>query len=436
MLQLNSYRPKTDCDGPDFIRRRKHTLSHKYELFYNNPLVPTTANGAWITEEAGRRYLDAYNNVVSVGHANPRVVDAITRQSSTLCTHTRYVNDELCRLSERLHDTLSEGAWRSMFTCSGSEANDLAMRIAMEVTGGTGFIVTEHAYHGLTGMTQSLTTSMTGYASLAKRLRLSIFSVPAPCPEKTGVKDFLDGIVDALDRMNSQGIRLAGAIFDSFFTSDGLAVAPGGFLEQAASLIHQHSGLFIADEVQPGFARSGTHFWGFQVHGAKPDLITMGKPMGNGYPTAAILLKAHLDDYIPDSYFNTFAGNNVAVAAAHAVLDEIEDRDLMANVRKQSESIEHALRQLNEEYVEVSEVRIKGLSVAVDIVTRKGLPDAHRALAVVEAMKQRGVLISTSGKGGNTLKIRPLLIYSSEDSEYLVTQLAASLRAVFRSNGS
>jgi len=432
MLKLNSYRPSTGGADPEFIARRRQTLSHKYELFYTNPLIPVMANGVWITDASGQRYLDAYNNVVSVGHANARVVDAITRQSATLCTHTRYVNDELCRLSERLQGKHFVGSWRSILTCSGSEANDLAMRIAMEITGGTGFIVTEYAYHGLTGLTQSITTSMQGYATLAERLGLAIYRVPAPCPGKIGAKSFLAGIEEALNLMKAQGVRFAAAIFDSFFTSDGLAFAPEGFLGEAVAMVHKHGGIFIADEVQPGFGRSGTHFWGFQVHGANPDIITMGKPMGNGYPTAALLLQANLDDYIPDSYFNTFAGNNVAVAAAHAVLDEIEDRDLMANVCKQSNLIANGLRELAAYYSEISEVRIKGLSVAVDIVSEAGTPDPTSALSIVEAMKQRGVLISTSGKTGGTLKIRPLLIYSTDDSEFLLTKMAGSLRSVLR----
>lgn len=423
MLKLNSYALVDSDSAPDFIRRRRNTLSHKYELFYQEPLVPVQGSGAWITDRNGRRYLDAYNNVVSVGHSNQRVNQAITQQLSTLCTHTRYVNDELCRLSERLQNKHPYGDWRSILTCSGSEANDLGMRIAMEVTGGNGFIVSEHAYHGLTGLTQTLTTSMSGYAALADRLQIFIYPVPVPCSAGEGTHSFLKGIEQSLDTMAKQGVRFAGGIFDSFFTSDGLAIKPEGFLRQAVEMIHKHAGIFIADEVQPGFGRSGTNFWGFQVHGVEPDIITMGKPMGNGYPTAAILLRSQLDDFIPDSYFNTFAGNNVAVAAAHAVLDEIEERDLMGNVRTQSHIIEEGLRNLSELCPGIADIRIKGLSVAVDIVTEKGLPDSVNSLRIVEAMKKRGVLISTSGKSGNTLKIRPLLIYDSEESEFLVNQL-------------
>lgn len=431
MLKLNSYALVDSDSAPDFIIRRRNTLSHKYELFYQEPLLPVQGSGAWITDRNGRRYLDAYNNVVSVGHSNQRVNQAITQQLSTLCTHTRYVNDELCRLSERLQNKHPYGDWRSILTCSGSEANDLGMRIAMEVTGGNGFIVSEHAYHGLTGLTQTLTTSMSGYAALADRLQIFIYPVPAPCSAGEGNNGFLKGIEQALDTMAKQGVRFAGGIFDSFFTSDGLAIKPEGFLRQVVEMIHKHAGIFIADEVQPGFGRSGTNFWGFQVHGAEPDIITMGKPMGNGYPTAAILIQSQLDDFIPDSYFNTFAGNNVAVAAAHAVLDEIEERDLMGNVRTQSHIIEEGLQNLSKLCPRIADIRIKGLSVAVDIVTEKGLPDPDSSLRIVEAMKKRGVLISTSGKSGNTLKIRPLLIYDSEESEFLVSQLTdAALAAL------
>lgn len=430
MLKLNSYTTDTSTSIPDFVKRRRDTLSHKYELFYSEPLIPLQGQGAWITDIHGRRYLDAYNNVVSIGHANQRVIQAITNQSSTLCTHTRYVNDELCRLSERLQAKHHLGNWRSILTCSGSEANDLAVRIAMEITGGNGFIVTEHAYHGLTGLTQTLTTSMSGYSALANRLQLCIYPVPAPCAGNDGAKDFLTGIENALSSMSANKVRFAGSIFDSFFTSDGLAIKPEGFLKQAVDITHLHGGIFIADEVQPGFGRSGTHFWGFQLHDAEPDIITMGKPMGNGYPTAAILLQLKLDDFIPDSYFNTFAGNNVAVAAAHAVLDEIEDKDLMANALVQSLIIETGLIELSKLYPEVVSVRVKGLSIAVDIVTDKGAPDLDTSLSIVDELKQRGVLISTSGKLGNTLKIRPLLIYTKEESEFLVHHLTEAIKVI------
>ncbi|WP_308389454.1 aminotransferase class III-fold pyridoxal phosphate-dependent enzyme [Acidithiobacillus sp. AMEEHan] len=430
MLKLNSYNVIPGGSGPEFVSRRRAVLSHKYELFYDKPLVPSAASGPWIFDADGKRYLDAYNNVVSVGHGNPRVVEAIGSQSATLCTHTRYVNDELCRLVERLSSKHAIGEWRGILTCSGSEANDLALRIAMEFTGGDTFIVTDHAYHGLTAMTQSLTTSMAGYSRLADRLGVRVLRVPAPVSHQDGANDFLLGIEDALHACESNGHRIAGAIFDSFFTSDGLSIMPFGFLTKAIDMIHEYGGIYIADEVQPGFGRSGTHFWGFQVHDADPDIITMGKPMGNGYPTAGLLLKSYLDDYIPDSYFNTFGGNNVAVAAAHAVLDEIEENELMSNARKQSLIIETGFRDVAKRFPHLSDIRIIGLSVGVDIISDDGLPDAQGALRIVDAMKELGVLISTSGKMGNTLKIRPLLIYNNEESLFLVEQLDRAARRV------
>ena len=431
MLKLNSFTVTDEKTPPTQVMRRRATLSHKYELFYRDPINPVQAQDAWITDASGRKYLDAYNNVVSVGHGNRRVIDAMTNQAKIICTHTRYVNDELCRLSERLTGK-NEGnnEWRSIFTCSGSEANDLAMRVAMQFTGGNGFIVTDHAYHGLTALTQAITTSMTGYLELSNRLGLEIATIPSPVGKNEG-NSFIDGLQTAINDMHSRGIRLAAGIFDSFFTSDGLGLTPKGFLDDAVRLLHDNGALYIADEVQPGFARSGSYFWGFQTHGADPDIITMGKPMGNGYPMAAIMFKALLDDYIMDSYFNTFGGNNVAVAVGHAVLDEIEERNLLENAHIQGKKILSELEQLKESCVNISSVRGSGMSIAVDVVTNDGAPNADGAIRIVEAMKQRGVIISTSGVSGNTLKIRPLLIYTNEDTNFLIDQAQSAVRTVF-----
>ncbi len=431
MLKLNSFTATDNKTVPTHIIRRRSAISHHYELFYREPLNPVHAEGAWITDANGRKYLDAYNNVVSVGHGNQRVIDAMATQAKTICTHTRYINDELCRLSERLaakHAGYND--WRSIFTCSGSEANDLAMRIAMQFTGGNGFIVTDHAYHGLTALTQAITTSMAGYLELSRRLGLEVVVIPSPVGKGEG-DSFIENLRGAIYEMQSKGMRLAGGIFDSFFTSDGLGLTPKGFLEEAVTLLHDNDALYIADEVQPGFGRSGSYFWGFQTHGADPDIITMGKPMGNGYPMAAIMFKALLDDYIMDSYFNTFGGNNVAVAVGHAVLDEIEERNLLENARIQGDKLFLALDQLKKSYVNISSIRGSGMSIAVDVVTDDGAPNAEGALRIVEAMKQRGVIISTSGLMGNTLKIRPLLIYTNEETTFFIEQIQSAVRTVF-----
>lgn len=262
------------------VDRRLRSFGSGAVLFYQDPIRMARAEGVWMIDTDGRRYLDAYNNVPSVGHCHPRVVEAISRQAATLNTHTRYLNDQVDAYAERLLDTFPDPISRLVLTCTGSEANDLALRIAQIATGGTGFIVTQAAYHGNTAAATDVSPSSRPGRPLPAHVR----AVAAPdgyrTPESDVAVRFAAAIEAAIVDLGKAGIRFSGLLADSIFSSDGVHADPPGFLAPAVAAVHRHGGLFIADEVQPGFGRTGAALWGFARHGVVPDIVTMGKPMG------------------------------------------------------------------------------------------------------------------------------------------------------------
>src|SRR5580692_4445993 len=313
----------------ELIARREAALGGAYRLFYDEPVEFVRGAGVHLYDPDGVAYLDAYNNVPSVGHSHPAVTAAVTRQLATLNTHTRYLTDGVVGYAERLISTHAIGPAHAMFTCTGSEANDLALRIARFHTGGTGVIVTANAYHGVTAAVAELSPSLGGNVPLGAHVR----TVPAPVPGSE--PDFAAGVAAAIADLERHGVRLAAFLADSIFSSDGVLPSAGaGFLAEVASLVREAGGLYIADEVQSGFGRTGSQLWGYQRHvGLVPDIVTMGKPMGNGLPIAGLVARQPvLAEFGRTArYFNTFGGNPVCVAAAAAVLDVLADEGLQAN---------------------------------------------------------------------------------------------------------
>ncbi len=297
----------------DLIARRSRLLGPAYRLFYDQPVQFVRGEGVWLYDAAGHRYLDAYNNVASVGHCHPHVVQAIARQAAVLNTHTRYLHETVLDFAEKLLATFPPQIGHVMFTCTGSEANDLALRVARTCTGGTGFIVTANAYHGVTSALAELSPSL-----------------GLPLPEGSH-----GHVSDALEDMRKSGIRPAAILVDTIFSSDGVFADPPGFLRPAVEAVRKEGALFIADEVQPGFGRSGGKMWGFARHGIVPDIVTMGKPMGNGHPVAGLAARPELlaEFGARSRYFNTFGGNPVSAAAGIAVLEVIESEGLIENAR-------------------------------------------------------------------------------------------------------
>lgn len=414
----------------DLVRRRAALLGPAYKLFYRHPVRLVRGEGVYVYDEQGNSYLDVYNNVPSVGHCHPHVVDAISRQSATLNTHTRYADTALLDYAERLLTTYPAELGNLMFTCTGSEAVDLSLRIARFHTGGTGIVVTANAYHGLTSAVAEISPSLGSFVPLGAHVRT--VEPPNPdlgSPEVVGA-DFAARVQAAVDDLKRHGLRFAAFIADSLFSTDGILPGPGGFLQPVINTVHANGGLYIADEVQPGFCRTGDTWWGFQRHSIVPDLAVMGKPMGNGMPIAGVAARPELlaDFGTKVRYFNTFGGNSVSVAAAAAVLDVIEKEDLRENSQSVGASLREAVDELTTSRPYVREVRGAGLYVAAEFVDPEtGLPDGDRAIAIVDGLRERRVLISATGKAGNTLKIRPPLPFTTTHVEQFRAALADTL---------
>ncbi|WP_182355969.1 aspartate aminotransferase family protein [Komagataeibacter europaeus] len=398
---------------PPLLERRQQLLSPSYRLFYEEPLHLASGQGAWLTDVHGRRFLDAYNNVVPAGHCHPRIVAAIVAQTERLNTHTRYLHDTIVDYADALLATFPFPA-QATFTCSGSEANDLAIRIARHATGGEGIIITENAYHGVTSATAAISPSLGKSVNLGMRVR----TVPAP----VAGTDFAAGVRSAIADLQRHGIRPALLVVDTLFSSDGIFSDPAGFLAPAVEAAHEAGALFLADEVQPGFGRTGSHMWGFERHGIVPDMVSMGKPMGNGYPVAGLVCQPEVirDFGASIRYFNTFGGNPVAMAAALATLRVIQDEHLMENAH----TVGAYLRAQLTRHLGIRDVRGVGLFMGAE------LTDGTIASRVVNEMRVRGVLISSSGPAGNVLKIRPPLIFSREQADILNNTLGAALEMV------
>ncbi|WP_454767092.1 aspartate aminotransferase family protein [Cupriavidus campinensis] len=415
------------------MARRARLLGPAYRLFYEEPLHIVRGEGAWLYDADGRRYLDAYNNVASVGHCHPHVVDAIARQAAVLNTHTRYLHEGILDYADRLLATMPAEIGHTIFTCTGSEANDLAMRIARACTGNDGLIVTRFAYHGVTESIATASPALGQYITLGNHVR----TVAAPDsyripPERLGAV-FADGVRAAIEDLRAHGMRPAALLVDTVFSSDGIYLDPPGFLREAVEAVRAAGGLFIADEVQPGLGRTGDACWGFQRHGLVPDLVTMGKPMGNGHPLAGLAVRPEvLAPFARQCrYFNTFGGNPVSVAAGMAVLDVIEREQLRANVRQVGEHLRARLRQLATRHPRIGDVRGAGLFVGVELVDdAAGTPATALAQRIVNGMRRRGVLLNATGPDVNILKIRPPMVFSMAQADLLTDTLDAVMNEV------
>lgn len=419
------------------VERRTRLLGPAYRLFYKNPVQISRGQGVLLYDKDGKEYLDAYNNVVSVGHANPRVVEAVNRQMQILCTHTRYIQEGILDYAEELLQTFGGqlgSSGHAMFTCTGSEANDLAMRIAMHHTGKRGIIVTSEAYHGNSHLTAGFSPSLGDNSPLGTWVR----RVPAPdsyrIPVEAMGRWFADQVAEQIEGLERHGDGLAAFIVDSAFSSDGIFTHPTDLLAPVAEVVRKAGGVFVADEVQSGFGRTGDKLWGYQRHGIDPDIVTMGKPMGNGFPVAGIAVSPDLVNGFGHDmrYFNTFGGNTVAIAAAQATFDVIREEELVQNASQVGKIILDGLKSIASRYDQIGDVRGSGLYIGVEIVKDRATkePDAASAGAVVNALRERRVLISATGFHANTLKIRPPLVFSEANADRLLTEIEATFAAL------
>ena len=402
------------------IDRRNAVLGAPYRLFYRHPISAVSAAGAVITDDEGREYLDGYNNVAVVGHNHPAVVEAVSTQLATLNTHTRYLHPAIVDYSEALLARFPAPLDRVVYTCTGSEANDLALRIACAVTGKRGLIVTDYAYHGITHATAEMSPSLIGVDNLPDHV------VVLSSPARDG--NWAEEITRAIDTLVSRGHGVAAMVLDTVFASDGLwpqAVKPDldRGIRAAVEAVRRAGGLVVADEVQAGFGRVGSALWGFTER-FEPDLVTLGKPMGNGYPVAGVVSrKAIFDEFSTRGrYFNTFGGTPVAMAAAHTTWRVLHAEGLPDHASAMERLLRNLLAPLST-HPRVGDVRGVGLYWAVDFVGDDGHPDEPFTIEFVNRMRESGVLIAASGPTNSSLKIRPPLAIT----EAQVTRLAETL---------
>ena len=421
------------------LSRRHRALGHPTPLFYDEPLHLVRGEGVWLYDHEGRRYLDAYNNVPHVGHCHPQVVEALHSQAATLNIHTRYLHENVVNYGERLTATFDPALSTVLFVCTGTEANELALRIARHHTGSRGILVSDFNYHGNSTTLASVATGIQTnepFAPHARALRL---------PDV--LRDLADGgtaeelaeraLADAdaaIASLQREGHGVAALMLDTLFTTEGLTRLPPRYLERLVAKARAAGGLFIADEVQSGFGRTGEHFWGHQSFDVVPDLVTLGKPMGNGHPIGGMVTRPELANaFLKDAmFFNTFAGNPVSAAVGLAVLDVIEQQQLVSHAHDVGEYLQSRLRDLAERHERVVAVRGKGLFFGLELVSDRSTraPATGEARWLINEMRRRGVLISTIGHHGNVLKMRPPMVFERDHADLLIGTLDEALGAM------
>jgi len=409
------------------IRRRDTLLGPGYQFSETIPLEFVSGFGAHLIDREGNDYLDAYNNVQGVGHAHKHVANAVSRQIAAVNTDTRYPQELLVDYAERLLATFPAALSKLSFPCTGSEANDLAVRVARFRTGGEGIIATRWAFHGRTREVASFSPMLGAGSPLGPNVRL----IAAPDPRIVGsdcsLEDYMRNQVrSAIEDLERHGYRLAALIADSAFTSDGIFTHPVGFMKAVVDEVHAAGGVYIADEVQSGFAQLGDSMWGFSRHEVVPDIVTMGKAMGNGFPISGVAFRPEVSDEFGQkvSYFNTLGGRSVSIAAASAVLDVFEEENVRERVLTNGTALRAELEALTRNSPYVGEIRGSGLYLGMEIVKDiKTLePDSTRTEAIIKDLRDRRVLISRTGPAGNVLKIRPPVAFNAADvSRFLET---------------
>jgi len=422
----------------ELLNRRTRLLGPNVSTFYDDPVHLVRGEGVWVWDAEGRKYLDCYNNVPHVGHCHPRVVEAIYAQAKQLNTHTRYLHEGILDYVERLTATFDDPLSAAIMTCTGSEANDIALRMAEARTGKRGVIATDHTYHGNTTVVAQLSRTNIPATGDGSHVR----HVPAPDSYRplggeagpAHAQTFAREIANAIDDLERSGAGFSAIILCPAFLNEGFPTLEPGWLDPALDVVRKAGGVFIADEVQPGFGRNGYRFWGHQRIGVQPDIVTLGKPMGNGHPVAGVVTSPDIMATFRQSfrYFNTFGGNPVSCAAAMAVLDVLEKERLQENARIVGEHARAGLSKLALKHECIGDVRGYGLFLGAELVTNRETktPATKFATKVANEMRHRGVLMNTLGIHYNTLKIRPPMPFSIENADFMLDTLDGVLRDI------
>ena len=435
---------KNRDDSQSLIERRRQLLGPELELSYENPIHVVRGEGVWLIDDDGRSLLDAYNNVPSVGHCHPAVVQALARQAATLNTNTRYLYKSVIEYADRLTATMPGDLSVCMFVCSGSEANDLAWRLAKAHTGNAGGIVMEDAYHGTTDAVYELSPADYGIDK-GRKLAEYIATVPAPDgyrgqfrrDDPEYAERYADCIDDAIASLSTRGFAPAAFYLDLVLCSNGIMTPPPGYLSSAFKKVRAAGGICVADEVQSGFARSGDHLWGFEAHDVVPDIVTLGKPIGNGLSMAAVVTTPEIVASLMQEtdFFSTTGGNPVSCAAGLAVLDVLEQEGLQERAARVGSLLRSQIETLAEQHPLIGDVRGAGLFIGVELVRDHSTLEAAatETKAVANRMRDLGVLVGVEGPLGNVLKIRPPLVFDENHARQFTDTLDQALREIQKS---
>jgi len=415
----------------EILDQRRKYIGPSLSISYDVPLHIVRGEAQYLFDEKGNRYLDCVNNIQHVGHCHPKIVEAAQSQYKKLNTNTRYLDETIVYYARNLTQTLPDGLDVCFLTNSGSEANDLAMRIARNYEQSKETIVLDGAYHGnLSSLIEISPYKHNGPGGSGTPDHVHVIPMPDPfrgqyrgerCAEQ-----YAKEVQEAIVRIQGRNRNNFAFIFEALMGCGGQLILPEGFLQKAFELVKKAGGLCIADEVQIGFGRMGSHFWGFESESVVPDIVTMGKSMGNGHPLSAVVTTKEIADAFDNGmeYFNSFGGNPVSCAVGQAVLNVIRDEGLQAHAEHVGNYLLQKLQSLQNDHDIIGDVRGRGLFIGIELVRDYELtPAVNEAHTIVNSMKEKGVLLSTDGPDHNVIKIKPPMIFSIDNALELVSKI-------------
>ena len=402
-------------------------------LFYKEPINLESGEGVWLYDKSGKKYLDVYNNVPVAGHCHPRIIASLTAQASKLNVHSRYVSDVVVDYSEKLISLHSDNLSKLQMACSGTEAVEVAIKMARIYTGGQGIICSNATYHGNSHETFRMTIGPFEPEFRRVTYPESYRPIKEGLLEEDLCALYIKEVEKQIEGFNQDGIKFAGLIFCSIFANEGLPDFPKDYLSKVSKLVRDSGGVVILDEVQAGFGRTGT-WWGYELSNVSPDIAVMGKPMGSGLPVSGVVTTEEISDSFHEKafYFNTTAATPLQAAVGGTVIDIIQDEGLIENAEKIGGYLKAELLKIKDDFDYLGDIRGPGLFIGLDIVDNKEdkNPDREKAIEIVEILKGKGVLISNAGQYRNVLKLRPPLVFDSSHADFLLEELRASFKEV------
>lgn len=424
---------QTDGYGSLLKERKKH-IGRNLSISYQQPLKIVKGALQYLYDDRGNTFVDCVNNVSHVGHCHPVVVKAVQKQIATLNTNTRYLNDNIIAFAKALTNTLPSKLSVCYFTNSGSEANDLAIRMSRHFTKQQDVIVLDHAYHGTTTVALEMSPykfdgkgGFTQKPYIHKAVSPDLYRGEFRYQHEDAGKQYANAVKTIIEQLSTDNKGVAAFICETLLGVGGQIPLPQNYLKEVYSHVRAAGGICIADEVQVGFGRVGEKFWGFELQDVEPDIVVLGKPIGNGHPLAAVIVTEEIADCFNNGmeYFNTYGGNPVSMTTGLSVLNVIKDEMLQQQAKETGEHLLHLLTLLMHKYAIIGDVRGHGLFVGAELVRNRETkePAVTEINAIVERMKEKGFLLSTDGPLHNVLKIKPPLVFNKADATEMVTKL-------------